>query len=394
MDNYFEKAKIDNPLNIKRLTGDMPTTKSSSKNVMLLLVVFSITGLTIANAWQIALMYLKSPVLTTIVIGLLYGSVILKTFSITIFEEKKQKKAYQDLLDNKISDLSVIWEIQDIKEEEVQGDKIAYIDYINGTRTVLLRCVPGSVLNRGPEAPKYHYNALERLFKEIDDLGYGHDIYVKEEASRDDEALNFYYDSLKNVTDPEFIDIFTEQLDTIAYVNELTSAIHVLYIEISGIGKYKHNMLRNITALPEVLSANTIYKSVGFVETKAELDKWIAEENSVAMFDREELIMNKYKNTFNLGVTAVLGAFDRGGNLLRRFNNDFDIKKMVRKKSIDLNSGGREEPAKVMTPTSPSNAKPVRKPNNNEVRIDDLTDSKHKKYIELLYAKDKVKLGG
>lgn len=393
MDDYFSKAKIDNPLNIKRISGDLPTTKSSSKNVFVLLISFSVIGLTVNKVWQFSLFYLKSPVLTAIVLGLMYAVIIFKIFSVSIFEEKKQRKAYKDLLDNRMSDLSVIWEIQDIKEEEIMGTKVAYIDYIDGSRTVLLKCIPGSILNLDESTPKYHYNSLEHTFKYIDDLGYEWHPHAIEEAVTDDKALSFYYDQLKEYTDEEFISIFTEQLDTIAYVSEIRSAIHVTYIEITGKGKYKHNMINNLFSLPEIMGTNNIFKSVELVSKKSDLDSWIAYINSVSMFDREELIMNKYKNTFNLGLTSVLASFSHTGELIRRFNKDFDIKKLVRKKSIDVIKRESRDKYLEEEETISIEKELIPKTKEDVIQINKLSDTKDTKFIELMYSKDKVKLG-
>lgn len=397
MEEYFKRAKIDNPLNIKRVTGDIPTTKSSSKNVGILLVSFLIMALTFNQVWSFTLFYLKSVWFSAILLGIIYTLISLKILSISVFEEKKQKKAYRDLLENKMSDLSVIWEIQDIKETEVNGEPIAYIDYINGQRSVLVRCVPGSIMNKDEDAPRYFYNTIQSALEFIDNAEYQWDLHVDEESIGDDKALNYYYSTLKDYEDEDFIEIFTEILDTIKYVGETRSAIHVVYIEIIGTGGQKTNMFSKLTPVIDALSKGTIFKEVDFVRTKINIDRWIAHKNGVSMFDREELIMNKYRNSYNLGVTSVLAAYDNEGNMTKKFNPDFDPARIVRKKSIDLSSNQirpvQQNALTEETITKIRDKGITMEGSEGEIKIEELQDTKHKKFIELMYSKDKVKLG-
>lgn len=398
MANNLQDKYIANPLNIKRNDGNLPTAKSSSKNVFILLIAFSVLGLTFNKVWAFAISYLHSPVLTGVIFVIVYGFIIFKVFSVSVMEEKKQVKAYKDLLENKTSDVSVIWEIQDVKDTETLGEQFAYIDYIDGTRTVILKCVQGSVLNRPPNAINYHIEAVTAAMEYVDSLGYTWHPHVVPESESSEKALNYYYDKMRNYDDEDFIDIFTEILDTIYLVETTQSNILTIYFEIVCFGKHKHTMFKNLTSLPAMMIDNTTFKEVSFIREVHEVDQFIANSCKVSMFDREELKMNKYKGMFNLGETATLAAYDSEGNLVKQFNKDLDSARKVRKKSQDIARPKME----VRIKDTKASEETIRKihevgvtleGSNEEIKIDELSDTKHKKFIELLYSKDKVKLG-
>lgn len=383
--DYFKDAKIDNPLNIKRIDGDIPTAKGGPKNIIILVVVGAILSLSFNKVFAIVEALTDSVAMTAFIVGVSYLFIAFWTAHFTVLEGKKQEKAYKDLLDNRLNDLSAIWEVQDIRENVEFGTPIGYMDMIDGTRTVLLKCVPGPIVNQEVGKERIHYSTIEKVTKDLTDLKLQWDLHVVEEPSDEQAALNFFYDSLKDYKDPNFTDVFTEILDTIDYTVTMGSSLHVVYIEINAIGQHKHNLLKSISGLPIKMKKGTAFKEVRFL-TKSEFDRWISHDNSVGNFDREELIMRKYRNSFNLGVTSVLAAFDNTGKMVRKFQEDFDPRKIVRKRSIDLN------PKKALSQQPKMQRKVVESQELTQSPIPKLGSSDDK-LLELMYSNDKVKLG-
>lgn len=348
MSNYLKDRFIDNPQNIKRVGGDLPTSQSSNKNILLLIVVLGAMSLTFSTVWAYLNFYTGSTPLTVLIILVVYVPIILKVLSVTLLDEAGNKKAFVDQMENEISSLSTIWEIQNNKQVNYQGTDIGYIDYIDGSRSVIFRMVMGSTMGKHDSLIKAHYDSLEGLLRYIDNAGYYKDLFVVDESISDDEVMNFYYKSLHDNEDEKYVKTFTAMLDHIDLVTVVKGSVSVLYLDINGWGANKHIMFRELASLPEVLGNDNFFIEAHFLN-ELELNRFIADDNAINSFDIEELKLFKYRNSVNIGRTAVLAARDAEGNIVKTFNNKYEAKDniTVRSKSLGGKSNKKQTDAQV-----------------------------------------------
>lgn len=398
--SYFDRTPINNPLNIKRILGDLPTSASSSKNVGIILVVFTALAITFSRVWGFLLGLVGNPILSGIIIAIVYSFILFRVFALTVFEERKKKKAFLDFTENKVSDISVIWEIQNVKEYTTErGTKFAYIDYIDGTRTVALKCVYGSILNQQEDAEAIHVMNTTKIMNDVSAMGFTWEPVSKPIKVNDDKILNMYYKSMKEFEDMKFVHVFTQVLDTIDYLANNVSAVYAVYFYISASGRYKHGMFEKLESIPAKFRGQTSFDFVNFVDTEFEVDNMNADELGINLYDREELVMKKYRDQSSVGETAVIFAYDESDQVLKQFNKELAIERKVEVHSFDLSSNTKSSSLRlepVETPIIDTNLIPVSK----EIEIEEtyeevkITVSKNdSEFIRLLYEDDEIKLG-
>lgn len=331
--DYLKKGVIDNPLNIKRVGGDLPTSQSSNKNIFILIAVAGAMALTFSTVWAYLNFYTGSASISAFIIVVVYTPIIAKTVSVTLLDESGNKKAFVDQMENEVSSLSTIWEVQNIRETNSNGVDIGFVDYIDGTRSILLRMVMGSVMNKPKSVIKSHYGSLESLLNFVDDLGYTKDMYVADESISDHQIMNFYYKSLNSVDDAKYVKVFSNMLDYIDLVTKIKGSVAVIYVVVNGWGAKKHLMFKELSSLPDKLGGDHLFVSVEIADRMA-FDKFISNESSVTSFDIEELKLFKYRNTVNIGRSAVLEARNAKEEVTKVFNPKFEAKNNVSQRNL------------------------------------------------------------
>lgn len=398
--NYFKNTPIGNPLNIKRILGDLPTASSSGKNVGIILVSFTAIALTFSRFWNILLNIFHNAIVSAIVMVLVYSFVIFRVLALTVFEERKHKKAFLDFMENKTTDISVIWEIQDVKEYTTErGTKFAYIDYIDGTRSVYLRCIYGSVINRDEDAEEAHVDIVSHVMSSISAMGFKWEPDVKPIAVNDDKILNMYYKKTREFDDLDFVSVFTQILDTIDYFANNVSAVYAVHFKISATGRFRHNMFEKLENIPNAFGTQSSFDYIDFISNKHELDSYNSNELGVGLFDREELIMMKYRDQASVGDTAVIFAYDENDNVIKQFNKELNIERKVAVQSFDLINEAKTKSLKDLSKETPQESLALQiatkgvtiEEPNEEIEI--ITSSTDSEFLRLLYDKDEVKLG-
>lgn len=398
--NYFKNTPIRNPLNIKRILGDLPTSSSSGKNVGIIMVSFTLIAITFSRFWNFLLGIFNNAIVSAIVMVLVYAIIIFRVLALTVFEERKHKKAFLDFMDNKTSDISIIWELQDIKEYTTErGTKFAYLDYIDGTRSVYLRCIYGSVINRDEDAEEAHVDIVTNVMSSISSMGFKWEPDSKPIRVNDDKILNMYYKTIKEFDDLDFIQTFTQILDTIDYLANNVSAVYAVHFKISATGRYRHGMFEKLENIPNAFGTQSSFDYIDFISNRHELDKYLADELGVGLFDREELIMMKYRDQASVGDTAVIYAYDDDDNLLKQFNKELNIERKVTVQSFDLINEAKSKSLKELSKATPQETlalqiatKGVTIEEAHEA-IDIVTTPTDSEFLRLLYDKDEVKLG-
>lgn len=398
--SYYNKTPINNPMNIKRILGDLPTASSSSKNVGIILVVFTILAITFSRVWGLLLSIIGNTIISGVIMFLVYAFILFRVFALTVFEERKKKKAFLDFMENKVSDISTIWELQNIKEHTTErGTKFAYIDYIDGTRAVVLKCIYGSILNQGEDSEELHVQNTTKIMNDISAMGFMWEPVCKPIQVNDDKILNMYYKSTKEFEDVKFVHVFTQILDTIDYLANNVSAVYAVYFYVFAQGRYKHGMFEKLENIPAKFRGKTSFDYVNFIDTEFEMDKMIANELGVNLYDREELVMKKYHDTVTVGETAVIYAYGESDEVLKQFNKELSIERKVEVKSFDLSSNARSSSLKASVDESdgvelqliPTAKEVVIEETYEEIKI--TVTKKDSEFIRLLYEEDEIKLG-
>lgn len=342
----LDERVIDNPLNPTTGDGRVKNRTRGAKGVLLLFVVLGAMAIAVPYVYGYIQSVINSWAISVAVIVIVYTPIALKMISVTVLDEKTNKLAFIDQIENEVSTLSTTWEIQDIKQMEINGEKVGYIDYINGIRVMAVKIVMGSTLNVEDSKLSNHFNVMTEFYDTIDSFGFTKDVRYDEESSDEDEALQFYYQAANDSGDEQYIKTFTRMLDYVQYVVKTYGSITSTIVIIKGWGPTKHLMAERVPSLLPILGGSDIVYEY-FLMTGEEINEYISHDNAVSSFNIDDIKMKKYRNTSKLGETAVIEVRDREGNVTAQYNPRYDTKRKTSIKSIGTQRG---EASRELTP--------------------------------------------